>query len=56
MKVANLKASDDAEAVFYEIYTFVATDGVEKHERNMDVTFKTRAEAEKWLSKQVQEL
>lgn len=51
-RVANIKAPNAADAVFYEVHTVVTLDGVEKRHRNTDVTFKTREEAEDWLARQ----
>ncbi len=51
-RMANIKAPDGAESVFYEVWDVFDVDGEERVHRNHDRTFKTEAEAQEWIAKQ----
>lgn len=51
-RVANIKAPDGADAVFYEVWDVFNVDGVERLHRNADLAFKTKAEAQAWIDRQ----
>lgn len=53
-RIANLKAPDGAEAVFYEVWDVIDVDGEECVHRNHDRAFNTEAEAQAWIDKQAQ--
>ena len=53
-RIANIKAPDRAEAVFYEVWDVINVDGEEHLHRNHDRAFKTEAEAQAWIGKQAQ--
>ncbi|NCO85326.1 MAG: hypothetical protein GW886_01685 [Rhodobacterales bacterium] len=52
VRVANVKAAEGRDAVFFEVHELFEVDGSEKRHRNADISFKTRAEAEEWVRKQ----
>lgn len=52
VRVANVKAAEARDAVFFEVHELFVVDGVEKRHRNADISFETRAEAEEWVRKQ----
>ncbi|MBC7140240.1 MAG: hypothetical protein H5U17_16320 [Defluviimonas sp.] len=54
MRVANVKAAEGRDAVFFEVHELIEVDGIEKRHRNADISFATRAEAEEWIRKQEQ--
>ncbi len=51
-RIANIKAPDGANAVFYEIWEVFDVDGEERSHRNADRAFKTEAEAQAWIDRQ----
>lgn len=51
-RMANIKAPDGAEAVFYEVWEVFNVDGEERSHRNHDRAFKTEAEAQAWIDRQ----
>jgi len=51
-RVANIKAPDGADVVFFEVWEVFEEDGVERSHRNADLAFKTEAEAQGWIDKQ----
>lgn len=48
-RVANIRARDGTDAVFYEIWEVFVVDGEERSHRNADLAFKTKAEAQAWI-------
>ncbi|AOZ70729.1 hypothetical protein LPB142_16480 [Rhodobacter xanthinilyticus] len=52
VRVANVKAAERRDAVFFEVHELFEVDGVEKRHRNADIYFETRAEAEEWVKNQ----
>jgi hypothetical protein len=48
-RIANLKAPDGADAVFYEVWEVFDVDGEERSHRNADLAFKTETEAQAWI-------
>lgn len=54
-RVADIKAPDGADAVFFEVWEVFNVDGAERLHRNADIAFKTEAEAQAWISKQNKE-
>ncbi|MDF3363097.1 hypothetical protein HLM50_18835 [Sulfitobacter sp. Ks41] len=54
-RVADIKAPDGADAVFYEVWEVFDFDGEERSHRNADLAFKTEAEAQAWIDSQVSE-
>jgi hypothetical protein len=51
-RIANIKAPDGAESVFYEVWEVFDVDDEERSHRNADLAFKTEAEAQAWIVKQ----
>lgn len=51
-RMANIKAPDGAESVFYEVWEVFDVDGEERSHRNADLAFKSEAEAQAWIDKQ----
>lgn len=51
-RIANIKAPDGIDAVFYEVWEVVNVDDEERIHRNHDLAFKTEAEALAWIDKQ----
>ena len=51
-RVANIKAPDGANAVFYEVWEVFDVDGEECSHRNADLAFKTEPEAQAWIERQ----
>ena len=51
-RMANIKAPDGADAVFFEVWDVIDVDGEERLHRNADLSFKTEADAQAWIDKQ----
>lgn len=51
-RMANIKAPDGAETVFYEVWEVFDVDGEVREHRNHDRAFKTEDEARAWIDKQ----
>jgi hypothetical protein len=48
-RMANIKAPDGAEAIYYEVWDVFDVDGEERVHRNHDRAFETEAEAQAWI-------
>jgi hypothetical protein len=51
-RMANIKPTDGAEVIHYEVWDVFEVDGEERVHRNYDRAFKTEAEAQAWINKQ----
>jgi hypothetical protein len=51
-RMANIKAPDGAEAVFFEVWDVIDVEGEKRVHRNHDRAFKTEAEAQAWIDVQ----
>lgn len=51
-RIANIKAPDGTNAVFYEVWEVFDVDHEERSHRNADLAFKTEAEAQAWIDRQ----
>lgn len=47
--MANIKAPDGAESVFYEVWEVLDIHGEDMSHRNADLAFKSEAEAKAWI-------
>lgn len=52
LRMVQVNPSTGEKVEFFEIFTVVTVDGVEKRLRNADIAFASRAEAEEWLDSQ----